>query len=208
MPGFFLTIEGIEGTGKSTIAERTEHWFREKGHSVYRTREPGGTPVGESLRKILLDASHSLCLESELLLMEAARAQLMDEFILPKLASGYTVVLDRHIDSTTAYQGYGRGMDLDLIVKLNRFTCRGRVPDLTLLLDVNVQTGLERAKKITDQENLQDRFESERVEFMQLVRDGFLEIARREPNRISVVSTEEGIEKVWKKIQTLLHRCL
>lgn len=204
MSGFLITFEGIEGTGKSTFAERTETWLREKGHPVYRTREPGGTPVGETLRNLLLDAKHSLCLESELLLMEAARAQLMDEVVLPKLESGHIVILDRHFDSTTAYQGYGRGLNLDLIVKLNNFTCHGRVPDLTILLDIDVQTGLERASNITRQEGYHDRFESERIEFMEHVREGFIKIYQKEQKRIVLISSDVLIENVWDRIQKVL----
>ncbi len=200
MPGFFITLEGIEGAGKTTIAKRLENWFHEQGRPVFRTREPGGTEIGESLRELILNAERPLSVQAELLLLEAARAQIMDEIILPALEEGKVVILDRHSDSTTAYQGYGRGVEISLIARINRFACQGRAPDLTFLLDVDVHTGLQRAQKVKERANFQDRFETEAVEFMQRIREGFLQIAQQEPQRIAVISARENSEIVWKTV--------
>lgn len=211
MPGLFITIEGVEGAGKTTLAAQLEQWLATQGVSVFRTREPGGTSLGESLRQIILNADVSLCLESELLLLEAARAQLMQDVILPRLQKGETVILDRHIDSTVAYQGYGRGMDIDMIQKFNTFVCHSRRPDITILLDLDVTIGLERAKKISLQENFRDRFENEKIEFMQKIREGFLAIAQAESQRFIVLSARNDAQVVlemlleeWNK-RNLIH---
>lgn len=197
MAGIFISMEGIEGAGKTSMAERLEQWLQAAERPVFRTREPGGTQAGEVLRQVILDADIPLCSEAELLLIEAARAQLMHEVILPKLREDCIVILDRHIDSTTAYQGFGRGVDGDLIAQLNGFTCRYRKPDLTVLLDVDVVEGLQRAQKITQQTLIRDRFETEKVEFMQKIREGFLEIAKKEPYRFLIVPAQGDEESVW-----------
>jgi len=201
MPGFFITIEGIEGAGKSSIAERLDEWLQKKGLQTFRTREPGGTIVGEKLREIILNAERPLTVQAELLLIEAARAQLMEEVILPQLADDKSVILDRHCDSSTAYQGYGRGVDAQLISTINRFACQNRIPDLSILLDIDVMTGLSRARTVKEKEDFKDRFESEAVEFMQKVRDGFLEIARQEPNRVIKISAQTELDMVWSGVQ-------
>lgn len=206
MPGLFITVEGIEGAGKTTIAERLETWLQGRGHATFRAREPGGTPVGEALRGLILDAGHPLGVEAELLLIEAARAQLMDEVVLPRLEQGQTVILDRHIDSTTAYQGYGRGLDLDLIARLNHFATRGRRPDRTILLDVDAAVGLARARDSKPGAAYQDRFETEELAFMERVRQGFLTLARQEPARFLVVNAEREVEAVWRIVCTGMER--
>ncbi len=200
MRGLFITIEGIEGSGKTTIAKRLEGWMRERGRPTFRTREPGGTEIGETLRELILDADRPLSVQAELLLIEAARAQIMEEIIIPRLALGETVILDRHCDSTIAYQGYGRGVDMNLVEQINRFVCRDRTPDITLSLDVDVKIGLQRAQKVKERMNFNDRFESEALEFMQRVREGFLQIAERETNRVILLSAELGMEEVWDTV--------
>ncbi len=204
MPGLFITVEGIEGAGKTTIAERLEAWLQSRGHATYRTREPGGTKIGESLRGLILNAGHPLGMEAELLLIEAARAQLMNEIILPRLEQGQTVILDRHIDSTTAYQGYGRGLDLDWIARLNHFATRGRRPGRTILLDVDAATGLARARGSKPDVLFEDRFETEELAFMERVRQGFLTLARQEPGRIHVVNARAGVEAVWGEVSACM----
>lgn len=204
MPGYFITIEGIEGAGKSALAKHLVSWFQERGHETFCTREPGGTDIGESLRELILNAERPLSVRAELLLIEAARAQIMDEVILPRLNRGMTVILDRHCDSSAAYQGYGRGVDLELIDRLNRWVCQQRTPDLTLLLDVDVKTGLSRARKVKERAGFQDRFETEAIEFMQKVRDGFLQIAKREPRRVAIVSAQDDLESVWKSAASVV----
>ncbi|HOL93297.1 MAG TPA: dTMP kinase [bacterium] len=201
MAEFFITVEGIEGSGKTTIAERLEAWLRSRGHTTFLAREPGGTAVGEALRKLILDARHPLCVESELLLIEAARAQLMDEVVLPRLDQGQTVILDRHIDSTTAYQGYGRGLDLDWIARLNHFATRGRRPDRTLLLDVDAAVGLSRARGRNLDVPYADRFETEERAFMERVRQGFLTLARQDPARVHAVDAARDVDAVWGEVR-------
>jgi len=204
MPGLFITVEGIEGAGKTTIAERLEAWLQSRGHATYRAREPGGTKIGESLRGLILNAGHPLSVETELLLIEAARAQLMNEIILPRLEQGQTVILDRHIDSTTAYQGYGRGLDLDWIARLNHFATRGHRPGRTILLDVDAATGLARARGSKPDVLFEDRFETEELAFMERVRQGFLTLARQEPGRIHVVNARAGVEAVWGEVSACM----
>ncbi len=201
MAGIFITFEGIEGSGKTTFANRLYSFLKEKNNLCLYTREPGGTPVGESLRKIVLNADIPLCPESELLLIEAARAQLMKEVILPALGENHCVILDRHTDSTMAYQGYGRGFDKEWIARLNRFATFGRNPDLTYLMDVDVTKGLKRAQKISLQNQIRDRFENEKIEFMQAIRDGFHDLASKEPNRFYLIRTDSDIETIWCEVQ-------
>lgn len=202
MPGFWITLEGIEGAGKSTIAQRLSSWLQERGWETFNTREPGGTAVGEALRDIILNSNrYTIPVETELLLIEAARAQIMDELVLPKLRQGAAVVLDRHCDSTIAYQGYGRGIDIDWIDRLNRFATRGHTPHCTILLDVAVETGLSRARSHKPADHFQDRFESETIEFLTKVKKGFLEIASRNPDRIIVVPADRSLDEVWREIQ-------
>ena len=225
MTGTFITIEGIEGAGKSTIAKRLIEWLENQGRECLHTREPGGTQAGEKIREILLNPQIKLAPETELLLFEAARRQIMEEQILPALQAGKTVVLDRFYDSTTAYQGYGRGLDLDWIEKLNLFACHGRKPDLTILLDIDVRIGLQRARKVSGTD---DRFESEKVDFMQRIHDeyqfllfdlskesksagfmeqvrqGFLQIAEKDKERILVVKINEDADKIWSNLQKKL----
>jgi dTMP kinase len=208
MPGFFITIEGVEGAGKSTIAKHLVSWLQERGRDTFCTREPGGTEIGETLRELILNAERPLSARAELLLIEAARAQIMDEVILPRLDRGMTVILDRHCDSTIAYQGYGRGVDLDLIGRINRWVCQERTPDLTLLLDIDVKTGLSRARKVKERAGFQDRFETEAIEFMQTVREGFLQTARREPQRVAIISAQNDVEAVWESVASVVTKRL
>ncbi|RJP34521.1 MAG: dTMP kinase [Candidatus Omnitrophota bacterium] len=201
MAGILITFEGIEGCGKTTIAKFLYEFLDENGHVCRYAREPGGTAAGEALRALLLDGTVTLCNESELLLIEAARAQLMRELILPALQANEIVILDRYTDSTMAYQGYGREMDRELIARLNRFATQERKPDLTFLLDVDAVIGLARAREITARENLHDRFESEDIQFIERIRQGFLEIARKETDRMVLVDTHANLEIVWNHVK-------
>jgi len=201
MPGYFITVEGIEGAGKTTIVKRLEKRLQELGHPCISCREPGGTEAAETIRNLLLNAAIPLFPETELLLMEAARTQLMREIVLPSLDAGKIVLLDRHGDSTLAYQGFGRGVEADAILWLNRFAAKGRSPDLTLLLDVEVSTGLARTRKRNSSSAASDRFESETTEFLERTRQGFLSIARKEPLRFCVVSSDLGEEEAWAQCE-------
>jgi len=204
--GLFVTLEGGEGAGKSSQALALSERLQASGLPVVRTREPGGTALGERVRDIVLDvAGRGAPLEplTEALLFAGARAQLVAEVIAPALARGDAVVCDRFADSTVAYQGYGRGVDLDAIAKLNEVATAGVRPDLTVLLDLPVAEGLAR----TDGEQA-DRFEREHSEFHERVRDGYRRLAEREPERWLVVDASEPVEAVtdaiWARLAPLL----
>lgn len=206
--GCFITIEGIEGAGKTTIAKRLEQWLSSQGFSIIYTREPGGTEVGESIRQILLSSTFPLEPEVELLLIEAARAQLMRNVVIPSLNQGKIVILDRHTDSTMAYQGYGRHVELAKVDYLNQFATWHQKPDLTIILDIDVKHGIQRVQERNHGEVVKDRFESESIEFMTQVRKGFLELAKNDPERYIVISSEESIEKVWAEVERLVEKRL
>lgn len=194
MPPYFITLEGPEGSGKSTQARLLADALENLGLKVKLTREPGGDPVSEEIRKILLDGpDHSVVDRTELFLYLAARAQHTERVIRPSLEAGFTVVCARYIDSTVAYQGYGSGLDLELIHRMNAFATGGLAPDLTLLLDIPVETGLRRQ----DQWN---RMERKAIEYHQRVRRGFLEEARLSPDRIVVIDASGGLEAVQREI--------
>src|SRR6185369_11860217 len=146
--GRFITFEGPEGSGKSTQLRMLGERLRKAGRDVLETQEPGGTPIGVQIRHVLLDSkNHELCATAELLLMFASRAQNVDQLILPALSAGRTVLSDRFTDSTLVYQGVGRGLGAEVVYELDRIACRGLVPDLTLVIDIDAETGLERARR-------------------------------------------------------------
>jgi dTMP kinase len=183
--GRLITFEGIDGTGKSTQIARLAADLRKAGHEVLELREPGGTAIGEAIRSILLDSKNSsMSIETELLLFEAARAQLVREIIQPALAAGTWVICDRFYDSTSVYQGFGRGLDLDMIEALNRIAVDGCQPDATLLLDLPVEAALGRLSGRTEKA---DRFDSESIDFMSRIREGFLNLAAHSNGRITVI---------------------
>lgn len=199
-PGFFLTFEGGEGCGKSTQLRSLARELEAAGVQVRLVREPGHTRLGEAVRALLLDPeSAGLDARAELLLYEAARAQLVAEVIEPALEEGETVICDRFHDSSTAYQGYGRGLSAQEVARLNEFATGGVLPDRTILLDIDPQIGLARATT-----GGADRLEQEDVAFHQRVRDGFLAIAREEPHRVRVVDGSGTIEQVGEAIRAAL----
>ena len=191
--GVFITLEGVEGSGKTTQAAILADALRASGHRVTVTHEPGGTRAGEAIRGIFLDPAVSLHVASELLLVLADRAQHVREKLRPAVEAGEIVISDRYSDSTVAYQGYGRGFDLKLLDDLNRLASDGMRPDLTIVLDCPVETGLARTRaRVKGNERGPDRFEGERIDFHQRVREGFLAIARNDSGRVVVVdSTQE-----------------
>ncbi len=201
MPSCFITFEGPEGCGKSTQAQLLANALIGQGIKVKLTREPGGDPVSEEIRRILLDgADHSVTDRTEVLLYEAARAQHTEHVIRPHLADGFVVICDRFTDSTVAYQGYGSGLDLQMIRLLNSFTTGGIEPDITLLLDIDTETGLKRQQEW-------NRMERKAVEYHRRVRQGFLEEARLHPERIIVLDASEDIESIHRRILAIVeHR--
>lgn len=201
MSGFFMTFEGIEGCGKSTHVTLLAQALQARGLSVVATREPGGTEIGQTLRQILLHSSVTpLAKGTELLLMLADRAQHVQDVILPGLRDGKVVISDRFVDSTVAYQGYGRGIEHDLLARLNGFACGDCLPTLTILLDLPVDEGLRRAGKRRGANEAVDHFEAESVAFHQRVREGFLSVARAEPQRVHVVDSRRPLEEIHQEI--------
>ncbi|ANJ66925.1 dTMP kinase [Halothiobacillus diazotrophicus] len=202
--GVFITIEGIEGAGKSTAVSCVADWFSGRGREVLRTREPGGTPVAEDIRRILLTATEEELAEpTELLLMFAARAQHVARGIRPALDSGRVVVCDRFTDSSRAYQGAGRGIDPVVIESLASYAEQGVRPDLTLLLDLPVGIGIARAAARRGM-IAKDRFEREAHEFFGRVRAGFLAIAEAHPRRVRVIDAAEPLDRVRLQIHAAL----
>jgi dTMP kinase len=201
--GKFITLEGIEGAGKSTVARFVCESLRARGLSVLATREPGGTPLAERVRQIVLErGTESLSPVTETLLMFAARALHVDNVIRPALARGEWIVCDRFTDATRAYQGSARGVGSALIEQLAQAVHGDLAPDLTLLLDLPVAAGLARARARTGA--VSDRFEAETVTFFEKVRAGYLAIARREPVRVKVIDAAAPLEEVEHQVGLLL----
>ena len=208
MTGLFITLEGPEGAGKSTQAAMLIARLEARGIEVIYTREPGGTKLGEAIRGILQynTANEDPCPESEVLLFEASRAQLVRHVIAPALARGAWVLCDRFADSTTAYQGFGRGFPVDLMETINRFAIGSSLPDMTILLDANVSLGMQRcAKRQAGQKIKYDRIESEALDFHVKVRQGYLELARRYPERFRKVDAMRLPEPIADDIWKLVH---
>jgi len=202
--GFFLTLEGPEGAGKTTQLAQLNSYFQQQGYQVVQTREPGGTPLGEQLRQVIkhYDGADGVSAEAELLLFAACRAQLMQQVILPALAAGAVVLSDRFIDSTTVYQGLARGLDMLFIAQLHAFCTHMRSPDLTLVLDLSEDEGLRRAAARSP--GKYDRIEAEAPAFHRLVRQGFLQIAAAQPQRIRVVDASGNCATVHQRIMEIV----
>ena len=208
---WFITFEGGDGTGKTTQLKALESHLRNKGRSCVSTREPGGTSLGKLIRQVLLEVGNQpIASPTELFLYLADRAQHVQEVILPAIDGAKIVLCDRYTDSTLAYQGYGRGIDLDLLRQLNEFANRGVKPDLTLLLDCPVDLGLSRtAQRQSNTDSArgrEDRFEREKVEFHEKVRAGFLAMARAEPERFRIIDASRSVEQVSREIQNVIDR--
>lgn len=199
--GKFITVEGTEGVGKSTSMAFIESWLKQSGKELVVTREPGGTELGEKLRNVLLDAKEqSMSDDTELLLMFASRAQHLHEVIQPALDAGKWVLCDRFTDSTYAYQGGGRGIELSRIAQLEQWVQGDRRPDMTLVLDLPVEEGLVRAGK----RSTPDRFELEKHDFFNKVRNTFLSRASSNPERYKIIDASPAIDEVRKSIQAVL----
>lgn len=203
--GRFITVEGGEGAGKSSNLAYVQSLLEAAGKQVLFTREPGGTPLGESIRELLLGHQHTgMADETELLLMFAARAEHLHRKILPALKAGTWVLCDRFTDASYAYQGAGRGISRERIAVLENYVQGTLRPDLTLLLDLPVETGLERAGKRSEP----DRFEKEALDFFQQVRQGYLTIAENEPERVKVIDASPALEQVQAQIAEVMQTFL
>lgn len=202
--GKFVTFEGGEGSGKTTQIGLAVEWLKGRGIPVLATAEPGGTPLGRKIREILLNRGPSaISAETELLLFAAARAQHVRETILPALEKGQWVLCDRFADATLAYQGFGRGIDMAFIRALNAFSSLSVKPDLTLLIDLDVKTGLDRAGRRTAgvrPEEAEDRFEQEDRAFHDRIREGYQSLAAEEPQRFRIIDGAATIEAIHSQI--------
>ncbi len=201
----FITLEGPEGSGKSTQAPRLAEHLRQKGWSVLLTREPGGTPIGDQIRAVLHDLGNtSMHPRTELLLYSASRAQIVNEVIRRHLASGGTVVSDRYADSSMAYQGYGQGLPLEDLRTITAFATGGLTPDLTILLDLPVSVGLAR-RRGSDEWNRLDAYQ---IEFHERVRAGYAQMVAAEPKRWLVIDAGLESEEVWQQMREKLETWL
>jgi len=199
--GLFITLEGIEGAGKSTAVDFIEDFLTKEGHDVIKTREPGGTVIGEQIREILLkNENYTLTYDTELLLVFSARAQHIQEVILPALSSGKIILCDRFTDASYAYQGGGRGIDASRINLLEKWVQGDLRPNLTLLFDLDVNIGMQRSKKRSDA----DRFEREEINFFEKIRNTYLERAKNEPQRFRIINSASSLENVKEQIITIL----
>jgi dTMP kinase len=204
----FISFEGIEGSGKTTHAKHTVKFLKNKGYDCAITREPGGTRIGEKIRAILLDPlSKDMDPLTELLLYTADRAQHIKEHILPLLSAGKMVLCDRYYDATLAYQGFARGLNIGMIEKMHKMLFQNLKPDITLLLDLQPEIGLERAWKQINNGNRmgeETRFEEERLSFHQKVRSGYLEISRLDPERFRIIDASKKEDEVREEIIKIL----
>ena len=207
MNGKFITFEGPDGAGKTTQVRRLAAYLQSRGYQVLTTREPGGTEIAEKIRAILLDPQNQkITHRTEALLYAASRAQHVEELIMPALAAGKIVICDRYTDSTIAYQGYGRHQDLDFLHQLNEMAAQGLQPDLTILLDLPPEIGMER---IHDQRcGAADRLEQQSLVFHRQVREGFLSLAARYPHRIKVIPADQTADGVFDQMQRLVDELL
>ena len=198
----FITLEGPEGSGKTSHIPPLVEYLREKGHIVFPTREPGGTSIGEQIRDVIHDLNNvEMHPRTETLLYQAARSQIVEQVIKPKLAAGEIVLSDRYYDSTIAYQGYGHQQDLEQVRALVKYATGGLVPDLTILLDVDVEEGLQRKKKNNEEWN---RMDDHAIQFYQRVRAGYLVMVKQEPKRWVVVDSG----KRWESVQAELRKVI
>jgi dTMP kinase len=201
VPGLFITIEGIDGAGKTTQARLLAEWLRGLGRQVCATREPGGTSAGERIRDLVLSREWAIPAEAELFLYLADRTIHVSQVVKPALAAGDVVVCERYTDSTLAYQGYGRGLDLGLLRQLNETATGGLVPDLTLVLDLPVNM-------VRLDEGRLDRLESEGRGFLARVAAGFRELAEKEPGRVKLIDGSGEVQTVHGKMVTAVQRLL
>ena len=201
----FITLEGIEGSGKSTQITAISRWLEKAGYACLTTREPGGTAIGSQIRSVLLHpANDDMAPGTEMLLYVADRVQHLETVVRPALAAGKVVVCDRYFDATMVYQGYARGLDKKMILRLHQLACGGLTPDLTLLLDLAPEEGLARAwRRIRsdDAHAAESRFEKEKLAFHRRVRAGYLDLARKEPQRFCIIDAAADAQTVQTRIE-------
>jgi len=201
----FITLEGPEGSGKTSHVPYLVEFLREKGYTIFSTREPGGTSIGEQIREVLHSLKNTeMHPRAETLLYQAARAQFVEQVVRPRLALGEIVLSDRYADSTIAYQGYGHQQDLEQVRALVRYATGGLVPDLTVLLDVDVEIGIGRKTKSQEW----NRLDAYTLEFHQRVRAGYLEMVKQEPKRWVVVDAGKGWEDVQEELRRVIEKHL
>ena len=199
--GFFISLEGGEGAGKSTQNRQIVRWLTNQGYDVVETREPGGTVVSEQIRQVLLDTRNAgLGATAELLMMFAARSQLVDEVIQPALNAGKLVVCDRFVDASYAYQGGGRQLGAEPVAVVDQLVLKGLLPDLTLLFDLPVKVGMTRVSG----RGSADRFETESVQFFERVRNTYLDRAAADPGRFRVIDASQDEQGVWLQVENIL----
>lgn len=197
--GLFITFEGGEGAGKTTVLTKVEQWLKEKGHALLRTREPGGITIAEKIRTVILDIEHTeMDGRTEALLYAAARRQHLVEKVLPALKSGNIVLCDRFIDSSLAYQGYARGLGIDEVLSINEFAIEGHMPDLTIYFDVDPEVGLTRIQ--ADHVREVNRLDQEKLEFHHAVKEGYRQVKSRYPKRIHTVNANQSINEVTEEV--------
>lgn len=198
MKGYFITVEGLDGCGKTTQLNNIADYFEQKGRKVILTREPGGTKLGEKIREILLDVDNTgMNSVAELMLYAAARAQIVSELIVPAVEQGKIVICDRFIDSSIAYQGYGRKLGAEIVEGINSYALQGCKPDITFLFDISPE---EIARRKTLKEKL-DRVESEKIDFHNRVYEGYLALAEANRERIIVIDARKSIEEIFKEVK-------
>jgi dTMP kinase len=192
--GLFITFEGVDGCGKTTQMNLLAKYLKNDGHDVIITREPGAKGLGEKIREILLHYDGEVSSRAESFLFLADRAQHIDKIVNPAVEEGKIVLCDRHTDSTIAYQGYGRGVDIAQLTMLNNLATGQRKPDITFVFDIDIETSMSRVGKE------KDRMESAGIEFFEKVRKGYLEIAKQEPSRVKVINSTRSIEEISKEV--------
>jgi len=204
--GLFITFEGMDGSGKTTQMHRLAARLRGLGRTVLETLEPGGTPIAQLIRRILLDrANQELSPTTEVLLYFASRAQNVDQWIVPALARGEVVISDRFTDSSLVYQGYGRGLGADTVIELDRIACRGVKPDLTILVDVDAEASLARARaRNVAEPHCETRMDDQSLEFHRTVWDAYHALAAAEPDRVKLVDGRAAIDAIEREVWSIV----
>lgn len=203
--GVFITLEGPEGCGKTTQSKLLCDFLKKEGYGVLLTREPGGTFVGEKIRDVLLNPGYkNVSKNTELMLFETARSQIVNEVILPALGKNKIVISDRFSDSTIVYQGYAGNLDIEKIKIIDKFATSDLMPDITILLDIDTKKGLERATS----HKKKDRMEMRPLSFHKKVRNGYLDLAKKNPKRIKIVKVSGGIEETFQKVKEIIRKYL